>query len=115
MQNIIRDLKRHTSETLHTAISKNNTESRREWLLWMMEKAGKKNENNINFQLWQQHNQPIELRDNKMAHQKLDYMHYNPVEAGFVLRQEDWLYSSAIDYNGGKGLLGIMFLDTLTV
>ncbi len=48
-----------------------------------------------------------------MAHQKWDYMHYNPVEAGFVLRQEDWLYSSAIDYNGGKGLLEIMFLDTL--
>jgi len=113
MQNILRDFKRHTSETLHTGIIKNNTESRREWLLWMMERAGKKNGNNSNFQLWQQHNQTIELTDNKMAHQKLDYMHYNPVEAGFVLRQEDWLYSSAIDYNGGKGLLEIMFLDTL--
>jgi hypothetical protein len=44
-----------------------------------------------------------------MAHQKLDYMRYNPVEAGFVLRQEDWLYSSATDYNGAKGLLEIMF------
>jgi len=111
--NILRDFKRHTLETLHTGIIKNNTESRREWLLWMMERAGKKNGNNSNFQLWQQHNQTIELTDNKMAHQKLDYMHYNPVEAGFVLRQEDWLYSSAIDYNGGKGLLEIMYLDTL--
>ena len=122
MQNILRDFKRHTSETLHTAIKENNTESRREWLLWMMERAGKKNGNNGNFQLWQQHNQPIELMNNKMAHQKLDYMparpaggHYNPVEAGFVLRQEDWLYSSATDYNGSKGLLEIMFLDTLIV
>ncbi len=113
MQNIIRDLKRYTSETLHHAIRENNIESRREWLLWMMERAGKKNGNNINFQLWQQHNQPIELSDNKMAHQKLEYIHYNPVEAGFVLRQEDWLYSSAIDYHGGRGLLEIMFLDTL--
>ncbi len=78
-----------------------------------MERAGKKNENNLNFQLWQQHNQPIELLDNRLAYQKLEYMHYNPVEAGFVLRQEDWLYSSAIDYNGGKGLLEIMNLDTL--
>jgi len=33
----------------------------------------------------------LELTNNKMAHQKLDYMHYNPIEAGFVLRQEDWL------------------------
>jgi Cu2+-containing amine oxidase len=115
MQNIIRDLKRHTSENLHKAIQKNNVESRREWLIWMMERAGKKNSNNTNFQLWQQYNQPIELFNNKMAHQKLDYMHYNPVEAGFVLKQEDWLYSNAVDYNGGKGLLEISFLDPLII
>jgi hypothetical protein len=42
MQNIIRDLKRHTSESLHKAIQKNNIESRREWIIWMMERAGKK-------------------------------------------------------------------------
>jgi hypothetical protein len=42
-------------------------------------------------------------------------MHYNPVEAGFVLKQEDWLYSSAADYNGGKGLLEISFLDPLII
>ncbi len=113
MQDIIRDLKRHTSEELHKAIAENKTESRREWLLWMMERAGKKNGNNGSFQLWQQHNQPIELRDNKMAHQKLEYLHYNPVEAGFVWRQEDWLYSRAIDYNEGKGLLPTLFLDLL--
>jgi hypothetical protein len=35
MQNILRDLKRHTSETLHNAIRQNGTESRREWLLWI--------------------------------------------------------------------------------
>jgi len=39
--NILRDFKRYTSETLHTGIIKNNTESRREWLLWMMERARK--------------------------------------------------------------------------
>ncbi|MBK7883703.1 MAG: hypothetical protein IPJ81_07800 [Chitinophagaceae bacterium] len=52
MQNIMRDLKRHTSEELHKAIQKNNIESRKEWMLWMMERAGKKNSNNINFQLF---------------------------------------------------------------
>ena len=79
MQNIIRDLRRHTSESLHNAIQKNNVESRREWLIWMMERAGKKNSNNTNFQLWQQHNQPTALTNNKMAHQKLDYMPARPV------------------------------------
>lgn len=56
---------------------------------------------------------PIQLINIKMAHQKLDYIHFNPVEAGFVINPEQWKYSSAIDYYGGKGLLEIMRLDTL--
>ena len=48
-----------------------------------------------------------------MAHQKLDYIHYNPVEAGFVEKPEEYLYSSARDYYGGKGLVEITRLDTL--
>jgi len=43
------------------AIEENLQESRREWMLWMMERAGRKNSNNNNFQFWQQHNKPIEL------------------------------------------------------
>ncbi|HEV8083338.1 MAG TPA: transposase [Chitinophagaceae bacterium] len=35
LQNIMRDLKRHTSEVLHTTIKNNNTESRKEWILWI--------------------------------------------------------------------------------
>ena len=50
-----------------------------------------------------------------MAHQKLDYIHNNPVAAGFVTKAEEWTYSSAIDYFGGKGLLEITRLDTLIV
>ena len=115
LSNIMRDLKRHTSEELHKAILNNRTESRREWMLWMMEKAAKKNSNSAKFQLWQPESHPIELTNNKIAHQKLDYTHYNPVEAGFVARAEDWLYSSAIDYNGGKGLLDIIQLEPLMV
>ncbi len=38
-----------------------------------------------------------------MAHQKLDYIHNNPVEAGFVIKAEECKCSSAIDYYGGKG------------
>jgi putative transposase len=48
-----------------------------------------------------------------MVHQKLDYIHYNSVDAGFVTKAEEWKYSSAIDYCGGKGLLEIIKLDTL--
>ncbi len=82
-------------------------------MLKMMKDAGTVNKNNRGFQLWQQHNNPIQLISNKIAHQKLDYIHYNPVEAGFINKPEDWLYSSAIDYYDGKGILEIKVLDTL--
>ncbi len=62
LQNIMRDLKRHTAEVLHKSIQNNNSESGREWMLWMMERAGKKNSNNSDWQFWQQHNKPLEIR-----------------------------------------------------
>jgi putative transposase len=114
LSNIMRDLKRHTSEMLHKAILTNKTESRREWMIGMMEKAAAAN-GNAKFQLWQPESHPIELTNNKIAHQKLDYTHYNPVEAGFVKNAEDWKYSSATDYNGSKGMLDIIQLEPLLV
>jgi len=53
-------------------------------MLWIFERAGRKNSNNRKYQFWQQHNKPIELSDNKILDQKLDYLHMNPVEEGFV-------------------------------
>lgn len=111
MQNILRDLKRHTSETLRRAIETNSSESRREWMLQMMKEAGTLNSNNRGFQLWRQDNRPIELRDSERLHQKLKYIHRNPVEAGFVEKEEDWLYSSAGNYHGLKGLIEIILIE----
>lgn len=42
--------------------------------------------------------------------QKLEYLHANPVEAGFVDKAEDYLYSSARDYCGEKGLIDVLLL-----
>ena len=115
LENIMRDMKKHTSVTLKEAIKLHPGESRREWMLWMMERAGKKNSQNTNFQLWQQDNHPIELFDHKILHQKLDYIHYNPVVAGIVEKPEDYLYSSARDYCGLPGLIDIIFVDPLVL
>ena len=113
LEDIMRDMKRHTSLQLKDAIRNHPSESRKDLILCMMEKAGKKNCNNSNFQLWQQDNHPIQLKNLKMAHQKLDYTHYNPVEAGFVSKPEDYLYSSARNYLGMKGLIDVIILDPL--
>jgi hypothetical protein len=81
MQDILRDLKSFTSRKLRFCIEENLIESRREWMLKIMYDAGLDNSNNRGFQLWQQHNQPIELSTNQMIDQRLHYIHNNPVEA----------------------------------
>jgi hypothetical protein len=84
MEDIMRDLKRHTSETLRKAIETNRLESRKEWMFQMMNTAGILNSNNRDFQLWRQDIRPVELRDSERLYQKLKYIHNNPVEAGFL-------------------------------
>ena len=80
-------------------------------MLWMMKRAGKQKSNNNDFQLWLQHNHPIELNSNELIDSRLDYIHNNPVEAGFVQEPEYWKWSSAVDYSGQKGFLEISFLS----
>jgi len=111
METIMQGMKSVTSRDLRQAIVNNEKESRREWLIEMMEYAGKQNNHNGKFQLWQEGNHPIKLSNNKIMDQKLDYIHNNPVKAGFVSLPEDYLYSSARYYAGEKGLLEIMFIE----
>ncbi len=111
MQNILRDLKSYTSRKLREEIKNHPQESRKEWLVWMFERAGKKNGNNTNWQLWQQDNQPIELWDNYMIDNKLTYLHQNPVVAGIVKNAEDYIYSSAADYAEQKGEIDVELIQ----
>jgi REP element-mobilizing transposase RayT len=113
LEGIIRDMKSFTSRKIRAAMEDTNVvhESRLEWILRTMYNAGKFNANNRDFQFWQQHNQPIELSSNEMIDQKLDYIHLNPVAAGFVDQPEAWLYSSARDYAGtSKGFIDLIFI-----
>jgi len=57
-----------------------------------------------------QRDQPIELWSDEVFFQKMDYIHLNPVKSGFVSQPEDWLYSSAGDYAGRKGLIDLAVL-----
>jgi putative transposase len=72
--------------------------------------AGQRNSNNSHLQFWQQDNRPIELSTKAMIDQRVNYIHEHPVKAGIVWSAEDYKYSSAIDYTGGKGLIDIEFV-----
>lgn len=95
---LIRDFKGYTAKKILKQIENNPQESRKEWLLWMFERAGKKNSNVTFRQFWQQNNKPIEIWSLKVFEQKLNYIHENPIVAGFVTSPIDWKYSSARNY-----------------
>jgi putative transposase len=108
---ILRDLKKFTSKQIVKAIKENPQESRKEWMIWMFERAGKKNINNKDFQFWQQDNHPIELSNGIIAKQRLNYLHENPVRASIVYESQDYIYSSAVDYyTDRKGRITIELL-----
>ncbi len=115
LSNIMRDFKRHTSETLHHILQNNQLESRRDWILEMLENLNSSGGKVELYRLWQPGSHPIEIRNATVAHQKLAYMHFNTVEGGFVSNAMNWPYSSAIDYNGGKGLLDIVQIEPLII
>jgi len=55
-------------------------------------------------------NRPIELWSNSVINRKIDYIHNNQVVEGLVFRAEDYIYSSAADYAGEKGLLEVIVI-----
>ena len=59
------------------------------------------------FQFWQEGNYPVEIQNEAMLKQKLDYIHQNPVRRGYVSDPAHWRYSSAANYAGSKGVIDI--------
>jgi putative transposase len=110
MDKIVGEMKSYTSSQLRGAIEIFQGESRKDWIMWMMKRAGMKNGNNNDWQFWQQHNKPIALLSSEMFYQKLHYIHCNPVKAGFVDKEEEWLYSSARCFYGKKGLIELNYI-----
>lgn len=107
-QRLLQSFKSSTAKELIDLIKTNIQESKRERYIWFMELAAKRNTTTKNkIQFWQHHNKPIELWSKEAIQKNLDYLHFNPVKSGEVAEAEHYLYSSAIDYAGGKGILKV--------
>ncbi len=94
LSDTIRDFKKFTASTMLEAI-KNEPESRREWMLHRFEWNATQNERSSNHQLWTHENRPEEIHTQRFFDQKLNYIHQNPVRAGWVEQPEEYIYSSA--------------------
>ncbi|MCK5467669.1 MAG: transposase, partial [Cyclobacteriaceae bacterium] len=86
-------------------------ESRRTWMLNRFEYAGRYDTKIKNYKFWKNGNEAKELVSNSFTQQKLDYVHDNPVAAEIVDSPEQYLYSSARDYYGRKGLIEVEFIE----
>lgn len=103
---IVGEMKSYTSTQFKKIIKDHPHESRKEWIMWLMERVGKKkNGNNNDWQFWQQHNKPLEIKNQEMFNKTLEYIHQNPVQASFVTKPEDWKWISARDFWRIKGLI----------
>jgi REP element-mobilizing transposase RayT len=110
LSDILRDFKKYTSKRLVLAISENPIESRKKWMLNRFEYAGKYDKKITNFKFWQEGNDAKEIHTTEFLIQKLNYIHENPVKAEIVGNPADYLYSSARDYAGEKGLIDVILI-----
>ena len=106
LSDILRDFKKFTSKEIIREIME-YPESRRDWLLDRFEYAGRHDKKIKGYKFWQDGNEAKEIHTTEFLKQKLDYIHKNPVEAEYVDNPEDYRYSSARDYNGGRGLINV--------
>lgn len=99
LSDIIRDFKKFTSKSIYKAIESNTLESRRKWLLHVL-----KFEDSIWF--WEEGYHGEEIFSTEFFEIKVNYIHMNPVKAGIVEKEEEYLLSSAGDFYGiRKGFL----------
>ena len=83
------------------------SESRKNWMMITFKIAAAKHKRNSEFQFWTHENHAVLIYSTKFIEQKIDYIHNNPVRAGIVENPEEYIYSSAKNYAGEKGLIDI--------
>ncbi len=95
LSDIIRDFKKFTSKAIYQAIEENNRESRKAWLLKALKYEGK-------IWFWEEGYHGEEIWSEDFYRSKVAYIHANPVQAGIVEKEEEYLLSSAGDFYGTR-------------
>ena len=104
---IIRDFKKFTSKKI-TKYLNDNADTRNLHILAVFSSQRNKKKSDQNYSVWQEGFQPIELTSNYFIDQKINYIHANPVTAGFVKRPQDYKLSSARNYAEMESLIEVV-------
>jgi REP element-mobilizing transposase RayT len=100
----VADLKKFTARRLLEQLASEN----RQWLLNQLAYF-REHHKTSGHQVWQEGFHPQAIMSDAMMLQKLEYLHNNPVRAGFVASPEHWRFSSAHEWL--PGALPVMTCD----
>ena len=95
--------KSYTARRLINYLSENNINRILEQLAFY-KKAHKADQA---YQFWQEGVHPEWIQNATMMRQKVEYIHQNPVQRGYVDEPGHWRYSSARNYQGKAGLIEV--------
>ena len=70
----------------------------------------KKTAGNKEFKIWTNQNHPEEIVNYDFLVSKLSFIHNNPVRARIVELPKDYIYSSASNYVGDKGIIDVILM-----
>lgn len=106
-----RDFKKFTTPLLLKAIEV-EMDPRRHWMMRHFEDFSISLKKIEKFNLWQNCSSPlhIDCQQPRLLADHIGHIHENPVREQIVERPEDYLFSSARDYAGGKGLVKVKIL-----
>ena len=107
-----RDFKKFTTPELLKAIEL-TVDPRRDWMLQRFEDYGKSLKKIEKFHLWQSctGQMHVDSGQPRLLADRIDDIHENPVRDGIVELQEHYVYSSAQDYAGMKGLVRVTVIQ----
>lgn len=109
---IERDFKRVTTNHILEAIEM-EPELRRDWMLGRFEHFSQSLKKIEKYQVWQSCSNPefVDFLQPLKVKEHLAYVHENPVRDRIVREPEDYVFSSAGDYKGRKGLVNVTVID----
>jgi putative transposase len=109
MSDTLRDFKSYCTKQFIKAIETEH-ESRESWLLHMFRFYANRTNQNKEFKIWVSGSHAEEIYSDDFLRTKLNYIHENPVRAGWVAEPQEYLYSSASNYMTRKGITEIDLL-----
>lgn len=80
-------------------------------LLRLIKRAKLKHKNRSLYQIWQEGFHPKQITTADMMLQKIEYIHNNPVNRGYVDLPEHWRYSSVRNYSDRESLIPVTLYE----